>query len=244
MIKENYDQMNKFEHEYWWHVGRRFILTRLIRTYAACFKNDLSIIDIGCGTGGNYEFLENFGNVLGADNSAFAVKYCREKGKPVKFVSGNPLPFPDGSYDLITLFDVLEHIEDDKKMLEECRRILKKGGKIVATVPAYKSLWSDHDEILGHYRRYSKKELLDKVESADFETIKVSYCITFMFPLIFVFRLIKNKFFKNNRTNSAYFLLPRIINNMFIAILRVESYLVDKIGMPFGCSIVIVSEKK
>jgi len=99
--KENYDQMNRFEHEYWWHVGRRFILTRLIRKYAACFKNDLSIIDVGC-DGGNFEFLENFGRVFGADNSTFAIEYCRKKGRPVKLVTGNALPFPDASSDLVT----------------------------------------------------------------------------------------------------------------------------------------------
>ncbi|MFA6097225.1 MAG: methyltransferase domain-containing protein [Candidatus Paceibacterota bacterium] len=243
MKKENYDQMNRFEHQYWWHVGRRFIFTRLIRRYAACFKNDLSIVDVGCGTGGNFEFLENFGRVLGADNSTFAVEYCRKKGKTVKLVSKDVLPFPDGSCDLVTVFDVLEHIENDGRMIEECRRILKKGGKIVAAVPAYMSIWSSHDEILGHRRRYSKKELLGKVEERGFRTIKITHCITFMFPIIFVFRLISKKFSKSSRTNSAYFMLPGIINSLLAAILRVESCLIDKIEMPFGCSVVIVAEK-
>ncbi len=235
--------MNEFEHKYWWHVGRRFILARLIKKYAVCRGNRLSIVDVGCGTGGNFEFLESFGHVIGADNSSFAVEYCRKKNKAVKLIAGDALPFPDESCDLVTIFDVLEHIENDGGMLEECRRILKKEGKIVGTVPAYRSIWSDHDEILGHHRRYSEKELLEKAESSGFTAIKASYCITFMFPLVFIFRTVKRKFFRNIRTNSAYFLLPGIINGFFIFILRIESYLVEKMDMPFGCSIVIVAEK-
>jgi len=243
VIKENYDQMNKLENEYWWHVGRRFILTRLIKKYAVCFKRDLSIVDVGCGTGGNYEFLEKFGNVIGADNSVFAAEYCKKKGKPVKLISKNTLPFNDGSCDLVTLFDVLEHIERDGEMLKECLRILKKEGKVVTTVPAYRSIWSGHDEILGHYRRYSKKELKEKIEDRGFRIIKMNYCITFMFPLIFIYRLTNKRFHGKSRTNSAYFIFPKIINSLFIAILRLESYLVDKIKMPFGCSIIAVFEK-
>jgi SAM-dependent methyltransferase len=213
------------------------------RRYAASFKNDLSIVDVGCGTGGNFEFLENFGRVSGADNSTFAVEYCRKKGKTVKLVSKDVLPFPDGSCDLVTIFDVLEHIENDGRMIEECRRILRKGGKIVAAVPAYMSIWSSHDEILGHRRRYSKKELLGKIEEGGFRTIKITHCITFMFPIIFVFRLVSKRFSRDVRTNSAYFMLPGIVNSLLAAILRIESCLIDKIKMPFGCSVVAVAEK-
>lgn len=214
MKKESYDQMNELESEYWWHVGRRHILAKLIRKYAVCFKNNLMIADVGCGTGGNYDFLEKFGNVTGIDNSPFAIVCCERKEKAVKFANGDTLPFSSDSQDLVTAFDVLEHVGDDLKVLKECGRVLKKNGKLIIAVPAYNSIWSSHDEVMGHRRRYSKENLAEKIEGAGFKIIKNSHCITFLFPLIYVYRKLISKF-SRPKEKSAYITMPKPINRFF-----------------------------
>lgn len=244
MVEEDYEQMNKFEGEYWWHVGRRIILGRLIGKYAASFKNDLSILDVGCGTGGNFGVLEKFGNVIGADSSDFALQFCRRQNKNVKLVSGNVLPFPDGSFDIVTLFDVLEHIEKEEEMINECRKVLKQGGKAVITVPAYESIWSRHDEIMGHHRRYRKKMLREKFEKAGFRTVKISYCITSMFPVIFIVRLLSRIFPPQKNGRKTYSKTSGPLNRILIELLRAESFLLEAVDLPFGCSVAAVFEKE
>lgn len=238
-----YSQMAKFEKNYWWHIGRKFILTEVLKKWINPKIKNRLIIDFGCGTGGNFEFLEKFGEVIGVDNSKIALSFCPKKNLTQLF-NGSHLPFSDNFADLITALDVLEHIDNDVSILKEHRRVLKNNGKILITVPAYRFIWSEHDEALGHRRRYIANELRNKLHQNGFKILKISYAITFVFPIILFYRLYKG-IFPNNplKPKTSYVLLPNFINTLFINFMKLESLLIGKINLPFGCSIIAFAEK-
>ena len=244
MKKEELEQMNKMEEAYWWHEGRRLVLSKMLQKYYSESSNPLLILDFGCGTGGNFEFLSKFGKVYGVDSSKDAIAYCKSKDQSVKFISGQDIPFQRDSVDLITTFDVLEHIDDDCATIREYHRILKAKKNVIVTVPAYKFLWSDHDEILGHCRRYTLKELRDKFEKNGFKTVRSSYFVTSFFPLILIYRMYRIAFSKYLDKKTSYVELPKSLNNFFTLIMRMEASLLGRINFPFGCSIVAIFEKE
>lgn len=243
MKETEYGQMAKFEKKYWWHVGRKFILAKILKKWAGQKTKNNLIIDFGCGTGGNFEFLERFGKVIGIDNSETALAFCSGKSA-TRLFNGNNIPFPDDSADLITTLDVLEHIDNDSEILKEHWRVLKKNGKILITVPAYRFIWSEHDEALGHRRRYIAGELKNKLRQNGFRVVKISYAVTFVFPIILFYRVYKG-IFPNNplKPKTSYVILPEFINRLFINFMKLESLLIDRISLPFGCSIIAFAEK-
>lgn len=246
MKKEEYEQMEQFEKKYWWHIGRRHILKKILQKLI--FSNNGKkplIIDFGCGTGGNFEILKKFGNVTGIDNSETAVKYCLEKKQSVRLTNNGHTPFLNGSVDLITALDVLEHIDNDIAAIKEFKRILKKNGKLIITVPAYRFLWSEHDEALGHRRRYLAYELKIKLNQTGFIVLKASYMVFFTFPIIFAYRLFRGIFPKaSSKPRTSYIILPALANYFLVWTMKIESFLLNRMNLPFGCSIIIIAEKK
>ena len=244
MKKEEFDQMNKMEEEYWWHKGRRLALSKILQKYYSKSVDSFLILDFGCGTGGNFKFLSEFGKVYGVDNSKDAIDYCKSKNQLAKLIDGQNIPFQKNSIDLITVFDVLEHIDDDCAIIRECHRVLKSKKNVLITVPAYKFLWSDHDEVLGHYRRYTLKELRNKFEKNGFKTIKLNYFVTLLFPLILIYRTYRIAFSKYLDKKTSYVKFPKLLNIFFTLIMKTEVFLLNKINFPFGCSVVAIFEKK
>ena len=153
-IKE-YEQLEKY---YWWFVGRRRIIERVLEKHFSSRK--LNILDWGCGPGGNFKFLSKHGDVVSVDASDEAITACKEKGID-NVVKANELNEfnPDTRFDLVTNFDVLEHISEDEQFLRDVKKLLKPDGHILLTVPAYQFLWSELDRVLGHKRRYTRKEI-------------------------------------------------------------------------------------
>jgi len=155
-----YDQMAALDQRHWWYRARREVLAALIRR-AAPPPPGARLLEIGCGTGHNLTMLAEFGAVdaLELDDQARGVAEQR-LGRPVMRA---PLPALDGvaegQYDLIGAFDVIEHIDDDGAAIASIAARLKPGGKLVMTVPAHAWMWSAHDVVNHHRRRYSKAEL-------------------------------------------------------------------------------------
>jgi ubiquinone/menaquinone biosynthesis C-methylase UbiE len=146
--------MSDREKNYWWHVGRLDILEKQIETIQKDNGDKpLSILNIGCGTGGTVAMLERHASELvNVDVSKEAIKFMKQSGYSAILVEGTSLPFNANKFDLVVAFDVLEHIEDDSSALKEWRRVLKKGGTLLITVPAHQWLWSGHDVPLQHFR--------------------------------------------------------------------------------------------
>src|SRR3989344_1324367 len=187
MNEPEYRKMKELEEVYWWHVGRRAIIRAVLKKYLSGHKQEKKpalLLDLGCGTGGNACLLKEFGEVIGADNSAMALKIARTADfSKLTLIEKNRLPFEDNSFDCLTLLDVLEHIENDNDALSKCRRVLKQDGLLILTVPTYQWLFSGPDEALNHKRRYLMKNLSKQLSGAGFNICFKSYAITFLFPL-------------------------------------------------------------
>jgi SAM-dependent methyltransferase len=235
-------KMAQMETTYWWHVGRNFIIKNLLKSIphsSAC-----QIINIGCGTGGSITTLQSFGKVTNYDTSEEAVKFCREAGfENSHFFAGKQLPCDINQFDIAVALDVLEHIEDDGHALRDWFRVIKPGGSLLVTVPAYQWLWSGHDEALGHYRRYTACQLHRKLNQAGFSVERRSYAITFCFPLILGYRLLNSLRKSDHAPTASYVILPRPFNFLLVAMLRLEGQVLRFINFPIGTSVVIIARK-
>ncbi|MFC1663751.1 class I SAM-dependent methyltransferase [Patescibacteria group bacterium] len=242
MNNKEYEKLYKFEHFYWWHIGRRDIANSFLERFLKNKENQ--ILEIGCGTGGNLEVLNKWGQVIGLDISKEALNFCKKRGFTNLILGkAEKISLSDNSCDLVLALDVLEHTKDDKRVIKESWRVLKGGGFFLAIVPAYKFLWSEHDEALGHKRRYSILEFKKKLREADFKIIKISHLVTFVFPLVLGYRILRKTLFPKSKKNTAYVFLPGFINDFFIFLLKLESFLLKYFNLPFGTSIICLAQK-
>jgi len=203
------------------------------------------ILDAGCGTGVNLQMLAKHGDAIGVDVSPEALKFSTKRSVGT-LLNGRieRLGFHAESFGLITALDVLEHVEDDRAAIRELHRITKPGGRLVITVPAYQSLWSEHDEALHHYRRYTRRQLREKLTDAGFEIEKMSYFMTLFFLPIFVFRLGQRLLKKRQgQAQVSYIILPKWLNQLLVKILDIERWLLRWITLPFGVSLLCVARK-
>lgn len=237
-----YDELCRREKNDWWFVGRQKIISAILQRYLKGKKN-LSIVDIGCGAGNIMDVLGEFGKVRGVDNNKEIVKFNRKNGKEVSLGDVCTLRLPEKSFHLVTLLEVLEHIEDDSRALSVVRHILKPEGLIIITVPAFSFLWGSHDVEAFHKRRYSKKELEDKLSSAGFTLVKVSYINTFLFLPISLIRILKN-IFNLGRGKSDFIKYPFLANFFLEKIFSLEAKFLTNFNFPVGVSILAVARRK
>src|SRR6185436_9427399 len=142
--------------------------------------------DVGCGTGANLLMLSRYGDAEGVDISEDALAFCRERGLDhVKQGAGEKLPFEENTFDLVTAFDVVEHMDDDLAGLSEMYRVLRPGGHALIFVPTFMFLWGLQDDVSNHRRRYRLPELQRVLEQAGFEIERTTYAnITFFLPIL------------------------------------------------------------
>lgn len=255
MNDAEYQKLYELETTYWWHVGRRYIISSFIDNLISSsskFDNGnqaeeltgAKILDVGSGTGENLKFLSQFGETIGIDNSERAVEFSKKRGlNNLKIGEAENLPFADNSFELVTMLDLLEHISNDSRALKEANRTLKPKGHLLVTVPAYPSLWSEHDEALNHKRRYSKRELTKKIEQEGFLIKRASFAITTFLPPISLYRALQNASRQKTESKTSYVFLPGWLNKIFIGVLRAEAKAIKKIDLPFGLSLVALAEK-
>ncbi len=242
-IKE-YGSLANREDFYFWHVGRREILKEAIFRSGIGVKN-LNILDVGCGTGGNIILLKEFGRVTGLDSSEEALKFAKGRGF-TQLIQANAtkLPLPDNAFDLVSVLDALEHIKDDSGVIREARRVLRPGGLLLITVPAYQWLWSQHDEAIHHVRRYAKKELIKKLKESGFEIVESTYFVTLALPVT-IYRKLRDKIFRKKHAPPQIYdvVFPAPINTILLFILRCEKLIIRFFSLPFGTSIMAVAKK-
>jgi len=232
-----YEKMYQFEEKYWWWVGRRKLIKGILDKLNL---NSATILDVGCGTGINLNYLSRYGAVIGLDSSKDAINFCRMRGsKNVTEADAERLSFKDDTFDLITALDLLEHL-DDNKALKGFYRVLKPNGYLVLSVPAFSFIWSKHDEAVHHKRRYTKHQLKDILEANGFIIEKVSYWNFFLFIPIVVMRLVKRSW-KNQEIKTDVAELPGIVNRLLVSVLRIESYLIQHVNLPIGVSLMCVA---
>lgn len=230
------------EDENWWNEGRRRILCNLIKTITN--RNNLRILDVGCGPGGTSVSFNIFGTVMGTDYSTTALKIALRRGLNVFKSKLTEIPVKNESFDIITALDVIEHIQEEQQVLMEIKRILKSDGFVVITVPAFKFLWSEHDVAVSHVRRYNIPSLRRSLQTAGFSIVRISYFVSFVFPFVVIYRLLTRSGAKKTNPKPNMNKLPSIVNNTLEKIMRLEDNILKKCNFPFGVSIVCIAKKQ
>jgi len=243
MKKEEYKNIFILENNHWWYQGMQKISRGLLAPIVKN-KNNLAILDAGCGTGGMMVSLSQFGQVWGIDISPEALAFCRRrKLKNVKLASVEKIPFENETFDLITSFDVLYHqwVKDDTQALNEFFRVLKPGGYVLLRVSAYNWLRGKHDKIVATRHRYSKKELCQKTKKSGFIISRATYANTILFPAAFFMRLLEN--FSSREENSDIKPTTKMVNQVLKNILFLEAFLIRRLNLPFGLSLFVLAQK-
>ena len=246
MDRTEQERMERMEESYWWHVGRRYLIERTLRRRFGS-EATLRICDVGCGTGKNMELLDGFGDVVGVEPPGPGLDICRQRGLGSERVvagTATSIPFPDGSFDLATAFDVLEHLDDDADGLAEIHRVLKPNGHFLLTVPAYRFLWSVHDESLGHRRRYVASEVHTKLNNAGFAVVRRSYAISAPLLGILGFRIAQGLLPSMAAQGASYVEVPDWANRLLVNTLKVEAKLLKAVDLPFGASIFALARRR
>lgn len=241
MEKFLYDEFNKLEGDFWWFAARRKIMLSFLEKYLEGQRR-AKILDVGCGTGFNFSSFQKFGEVYGMESSDEALRYLEQKGLKNR-VYAAALPNFDipQKFDCITCLDVLEHIRDDEAALRVIAAHLKPGGHFFITVPAYQWLWSEHDEVAHHVRRYGRKELERKLSNAGFKIERLTYYNTFLFPPAVLFRFFRKLIPKQKRSDFSY--RWGILEKFFYAIFSSEAPFLKFLSFPFGLSLLAVAKK-
>ncbi|MHB1001557.1 MAG: class I SAM-dependent methyltransferase [Armatimonadota bacterium] len=239
MRPDEFARIKSLEDTHWWYKGRRGLLHRLIKHLQI---KDAMILDAGCGTGFAGRELCSIGTVIGLDSSPDAFAYNSSASSIQCLAHIDNIPFPDNTFDLIVAMDLIEHLDDDATALKEMYRVCKDNGYIFITVPAYRWMWSSHDEALGHKRRYTLGEVRNKLRKAGFSIEKSSYFVSSVFPLVFLYRMLRRKS-TGESASSDLSPLPEPFNSILAFIMRIESGIAWYVGLPLGLTAFVLAKK-
>jgi SAM-dependent methyltransferase len=234
------------ENTHFWHVGRKeaiYVFTEPYLKSHFTSYNEITGIEIGLGNGNvTTEFVKHGVPMEGADLFYSSLQFCRKRlNIPLYQSDLLKLPFKD-KYDFAGIYDIIEHIEDDRLALKNLYNSLKPGGIVSITVPACKFLWSQFDE-LDHKRRYNKKELVDKVKEAGFKVKRVSFLMFLLLPVVFIVRKTQTYPKDTKLEHVKEVRVVPVINEIFLAIFRLEKILVKFFNLPIGSSLILIAEK-
>jgi len=244
MKEHTYPIMFRVEQEHWWYTGRRKILTGFVEEICRQVTDRRPrILDVGCGTGANLLMLSEYGEAEGVDISEDALAFCRERGlDKVRLGAGEKLPYEDGTFDLVTALDVVEHMDDDLAGLHEMRRVLRPRGRVLLFVPTFMFLWGLQDDVSNHRRRYRLPELRRVLEQAGFEIERTTYAnITFFLPILVMRQLMRLTGLKADSENNIN---VTALNGVLGGVFGAESWLLKFMNLPFGVSGLCVARVK
>lgn len=240
MHTEEYARMHELEDRYWWFVGRRRLALGLLRRFAVA---NPVVLDLGCGTGVIATEMEAWAKPIGLDMSDLALEFSAGRGVPrLVLARGEALPLLSNSVDAVLALDVFEHIERDDLAFAEVQRVLKPGGVLVMSVPAFKSLWGPHDVALMHFRRYRLAEVADRLRQAGLNPVKLSYSVFFLFPVVVLVRILEK--FKRGEAKASLPALPEWFNALLIKLQDIEASLIGRVRLPWGSSVVAAAKKE
>lgn len=236
-----FTEMAALEGTHWWFLGRGEIVCALVQRECEARGGRVSrLVDVGPGTGAILGRLAGLADeAVGIEPDATALAIARGRGLDVRSGPADALPFEDGSVDVVTAFDVLEHLEDDVAAAHEFRRVLRPGGAAILTVPAYRWLWSRHDDLHGHVRRYTRATLTAMLRRGGLGVVRCGYFMTFLFPLAVAERLAARLL---RRPTHDLALPPRSVNALLLkALLAERGRVAEANGYPFGLTVFAVA---
>lgn len=229
----------------WWCVGRRAILRRyLVR---ADRETPLSqILEVGCGSGGHLSLLSQYGNVTAVEQSEVLAKRARSRNVAKRVYVGDclELEFPQ-TFQMVCLFDVLEHLEDDEAFLAQLDRIGRPGHWLLLSVPACQFLYGPHDEVLHHYRRYSRSRLEGVLKRSGYQCVRGSHFLFFLFPIAVLSRFMERLrgLAGRKQTTVELGVVPRWVNTLLVQVLKLEGAISQFIPLPIGVWYIVLAKK-
>jgi SAM-dependent methyltransferase len=253
-----FDRLAEVEQRHFWFCARNEVIAAAIRPLLPEIGPGPRVLEVGCGNGNVLQMLRRLcpdGTVVGMDLFAEGLEHARRRCD-CRLVAGNILepPFPAGAFDLVGIFDVLEHIDDDRRALRSLHFLTAPGGSVVLTVPAEPSLWSYFDEAGGHYRRYRRAELAGRLEEAGFTITLLSHFMLTLYPLVWTARRWTHRRFSmrtggRNTVNQAELAARELkvrplLNAVLRAALRWErAWIERRHTLPLGTSLLAVARK-
>lgn len=241
MLAAERDAMLALDERHWWYRGRRRIVLGFAERLglpAGC-----SILDAGCGSGRTMRDLARLGTVWGVDNDATAVRCAQDRGGArARLASVDQLPWSDPRFDLVTCLDVVEHLDDDVGALRELLRVTVPGGALIVTVPAFSALWSRHDEVNGHRRRYVAGSLRMALVEAGWRVVDDTYFNSLLLPPAALARVATRRMPSRGRSDLE--LTPARLDHVLEAPLRLEAALLARgMRLPAGLSLLCVCRR-
>ncbi len=239
-----YREYAEIEDTHWWFRGRRAIFDRVLCSFRG--RPGFRILDIGFGTGAMLVFLARYGSVIGMDVSADAIRFARTRcDHPMLRGTIAMLPLHARSIDLVTAFDIVEHVDDDAAALAELARVCRPGGHALLTVPAFQFLWGSQDVLSHHKRRYTLAELRTKVEAAGFRVVTISYFNALLFPVVAAVRIGRRLRGQEERNVRSDFSMtkPGMLNDALTWLFAAERSLIARVRIPIGVSLLCLAER-
>jgi SAM-dependent methyltransferase len=240
MDRDYEQQTHRVEDSHWWYRGRRTVIDRMLDPMRLPAR--ARILDAGCGSGRNMIDLARHGNITGVELSPVSVQIARQRGAG-EVIEGSILemPFAADSFDLAVSLDVIEHLQDDLTALKELRRVVAPGGRLLVTVPAYQWLWSGHDEINHHHRRYTRRSLLAVAQHAGWECARTSYFNSLLLPVAILLRALDPLSSKTTESSLDLWVPPRPANWLLERPLALEAAVIGRgRRIPAGLSLLAV----
>ncbi|MGE5141315.1 MAG: class I SAM-dependent methyltransferase [Rudaea sp.] len=240
------------EDEHWWFATRTWAIEKFLGALPR--SGGLDILDIGCGAGNMIHHLSRYGRVKGIEVDARPVRMAQQRGYDVRQADATQrIPFADGSFDLVTALDVIEHVDQDHRILEEAYRVLRPGGCVLVTTPAFQWLWSDNDELNAHKRRYTAGQLAGGMQAAGLQVKRISYNFFLVFPISAPLIVWRNRTHKKLNLDShhvneeAYQVEMEPVSPLLNAVLRgtgrIEAALIGAVNLPLGTSLICIAQK-
>ncbi len=243
-----FEQFRALERDHWWFRGRRAVYLELLRG-ALEGRRARRVLDVGTGLGGFLPELAGLGHALHfTELDAEAARAALGRGGAVGVrARAEALPFADESHDLVTLFDVVEHADDDGRVLEEAARVLRPDGTLLLSVPAHPWLFSRNDEVAGHRRRYTRRGLAELVEGADLRLVRCTYANALLFPAIaatvLALKAVEPLLPRSEHTNLSW-RLPRPLDELCFQAFRAELALSRRVDLPLGHSLLVIARRE
>ena len=241
MEEASYLKTHSVQIKHWWYQARLEIIDRVLARHLSK-STPKTILEIGAGSGVNIGRLQQFGKVDAVEMHEGGRELIRNNFSDVETRNGalpDPEVFGGKNYDVVCMFDVLEHIDTHQEALESIREHINEDGRLFVTVPAYQWLWSQHDVAMHHHRRYTKKKLQEVLKEAGWKVDKIGYFNTFLFPLALIAR-VKDLIFKPE-ISTGIDLPSDPVNSIFQRIFTSEASQVSNGGFPFGLSLMAVA---
>ena len=242
MDESVYHDMARLQDTHWWFRARRRILDSQLQ--ALNLPADCRILEIGCGPGGNLPMLQARGEVEAVEMDDYARQQASQSGVPVsKGWLPDNIPAEAGSYDLVCLFDVLEHVADDAAALQCIHTLLRPGGRVLLTVPAWPWLYGPHDRQHHHYRRYRRPPLRNLLTGAGFTPLKLSYFNSLLFPLVAAARLLEKSGLLSPKQALGQRQPPAPLNALLYTLFACERHGLRRFDLPLGVSLLALARR-